>query len=256
MNSFGSSFDPCSGRFFPFNPFLNEPQRPDGQRRQRRQRGRRHRQQHRHRQQLHQHPDDQPDGFRRPHRPQRQPGQPHQQLHRHRHHQHRCGQRLRQPVDHHGQPVLRPGAHRRRQRQRLPAHDPQPDHRQPDRGARRSRRPVVVTPTVQTGTLARTGFESGLALVATGLVLAGMALLVTARRRLHRRSASPAASRSTEWDTVVSAGKRRSTDLATADRLSRSAFCLQADGGPPRQRAGRRQLCCGAGRSAPTLALG
>ena len=25
VNSLGSSFDPCSGRFFPFSPFLNVP---------------------------------------------------------------------------------------------------------------------------------------------------------------------------------------------------------------------------------------
>ncbi len=62
--------------------------------------------------------------------------------------------------------------------------------------------PIVVTPTVQTGTLARTGFESGLALLATGLVLAGMALLVTARRKLNPVRFAGGVS-STEWDTVV-----------------------------------------------------
>ena len=62
--------------------------------------------------------------------------------------------------------------------------------------------PVVVTPAVQTGTLARTGFESGLALVATALVLAGMALLITARRRLSPLRIVGGVS-STEWDTVV-----------------------------------------------------
>ena len=62
--------------------------------------------------------------------------------------------------------------------------------------------PVVVTPAVQTGTLARTGFESGLALFATALVLAGMALLVTARRKLSPVHFAGGVS-STEWDTVV-----------------------------------------------------
>ena len=62
--------------------------------------------------------------------------------------------------------------------------------------------PVVVSPAVQTGTLARTGFESGLALVATALVLAGMALLVTARRRLSPLRIVGGVS-STEWDTVL-----------------------------------------------------
>ncbi len=62
--------------------------------------------------------------------------------------------------------------------------------------------PVVVTPAVQTGTLARTGFESGLALVATALVLAGIALLVTARRRLTPIRLGGGVS-SSEWDTVV-----------------------------------------------------
>jgi hypothetical protein len=62
--------------------------------------------------------------------------------------------------------------------------------------------PVVVTPAVQTGTLARTGFESGLALIATALVLAGMALLITARRRLSPLRIVGGVS-STEWDTVV-----------------------------------------------------
>lgn len=62
--------------------------------------------------------------------------------------------------------------------------------------------PVVVTPAVQTGTLARTGFESGLALLAAGLVLAGMALLVTARRKLSPVRFAGGVS-SSEWDTVV-----------------------------------------------------
>ncbi len=62
--------------------------------------------------------------------------------------------------------------------------------------------PIVVTPAVQTGTLARTGFESGLALVATALVLAGMGLLITARRRLSPVRVIGGVS-STEWDTVV-----------------------------------------------------
>ncbi|HEX7277905.1 MAG TPA: hypothetical protein VF244_11065, partial [Acidimicrobiales bacterium] len=62
--------------------------------------------------------------------------------------------------------------------------------------------PVVVTPAVQTGTLARTGFESGLALVATALVLAGIAMLVSARRRLSPVRLGGGVS-STEWDTVV-----------------------------------------------------
>lgn len=59
--------------------------------------------------------------------------------------------------------------------------------------------PVVVTP--QTGTLARTGFESGLALLATALVLAGIGLLVTARRRLTPVRAGGVSSR--EWDSIV-----------------------------------------------------
>ncbi len=61
--------------------------------------------------------------------------------------------------------------------------------------------PVVVTPAVQTGTLARTGFESGLALLATALVLMGIGLLVTARRRLTPVRSGGVSS--TEWDSIV-----------------------------------------------------
>ena len=47
VSGFGSSYDPCSGRFFPFSPFLHRRQRPARLRRQRRHRQRRHRRQHR-----------------------------------------------------------------------------------------------------------------------------------------------------------------------------------------------------------------
>jgi hypothetical protein len=59
---------------------------------------------------------------------------------------------------------------------------------------------VVVSPTV--ATLARTGFESGMIVVAVALVLFGMAMLYTARRRLSPALHSGSVS-NREWDSIV-----------------------------------------------------
>ncbi len=59
--------------------------------------------------------------------------------------------------------------------------------------------PVVVG---QAATLARTGFESGMIVVAVALVLFGMALLISARRRLSPATSGRSFS-TAEWDSVV-----------------------------------------------------
>jgi len=60
--------------------------------------------------------------------------------------------------------------------------------------------PLVVNPSVTT--LARTGFESGMIVTAVALVLFGMAMLMTARRRLAPAARSGSVSTS-EWDSIV-----------------------------------------------------
>jgi hypothetical protein len=65
--------------------------------------------------------------------------------------------------------------------------------------------PIVVgaaVPVAQAGTLARTGFESGMIVVAVALVLFGLAMLFTARRRLSPAGRSGSISTS-EWDSIV-----------------------------------------------------
>ena len=55
---------------------------------------------------------------------------------------------------------------------------------------------------VKAQSLARTGVESSLALVAAGLVVAGLALLLPARRRLAGPRPVPVSAPS-EWDDIV-----------------------------------------------------
>ncbi len=62
--------------------------------------------------------------------------------------------------------------------------------------------PIVVHPGVTT-TLARTGFESGMIVAAAALVLFGMALLISARRRLSPAGRFGATISSSEWESVV-----------------------------------------------------
>ena len=62
--------------------------------------------------------------------------------------------------------------------------------------------PSVITVAAQTGTLARTGFESGMTLAAAALVLFGLGLVITARRRLVTNLSGGTVS-SAEWDSVV-----------------------------------------------------
>ncbi len=60
---------------------------------------------------------------------------------------------------------------------------------------------VVVSPAV--ATLARTGFESGMIVLAVALVLFGMGMLYTARRRLLPAGRFAGAVSSAEWDSIV-----------------------------------------------------
>lgn len=63
---------------------------------------------------------------------------------------------------------------------------------------------VVAEGTAQPGTLARTGYESGVAVLAMALVLFGAAMVVAARRRLApARASDRGAVSSREWDSVV-----------------------------------------------------
>ena len=60
---------------------------------------------------------------------------------------------------------------------------------------------IVVSPAVST--LARTGFESGMIVMAVALVLFGMAMLFTARRRLSPAGRFAGSVSTAEWDTIV-----------------------------------------------------